>query len=863
VDDAFAHRPAEELMSAQRAGCVLADALSFPRAAMRELVRGRYQVRKLRFELDEEGKGEILYQLVGQGRTFHFFLVSDLLPESVKIDRNFAQGWDAMGVLCEGEWSAQREAHLRREVPRQRAGYADYDTLMYARGNRSGRIFEHVVQSLAEGRQPEMALLAPIGYILRTTAFIGNGQLGTRPLSGYEPDHPFRRPYHAQFFSAFMLREYVFDLVEHLARVRNPDAARLAPAYRRYIGVGNSAATGLAAYAANHARQMQQWTRVHEEALVAAVRKFNRLTAGDTTRLLTLLERAIRYFDEGDKGEDGVFTPPAQTAAGLRRIARELLILSSSVRADKKTISLPRLVTWARTHVGGEAVEVFHSLLLELDPALADAFVDDFLAEDEEELPAETSAGEMLALLHRDFGWMLHAPLEQDDTYFWYRCSSAPRDIRRGLRGRVPALEFETNLDMPRRVRELAAVLRDQPASASLASVLAAHPELRHAAARAQALSQDGNGVLREQWLSARYSPFNAIRFVLSFYGMEKFEAAPPKSVRGTFMQGAPIAEDVAQGRDGAWPHPLIPDAAADLRIEELAPAPPNSGRPTPVTIACGELAAPQALRIAPDELRRMIAIALQGHGMPLGHAQENARWALCEQAYASGGVRSVLDHVREGGIRSQPRLEGGLRDGRVIEVDARGSSALNWAALAADVAIERVFASNGSHARVRVTNARDPRIVRTLVQRCAGRGLAAALLWRSDGETGLAAAGPQGEGSWLALASLSASDVERLAPDVADLVLSMAQGFVMLCARPERSQAREQLRQLTGSGLCEVPFMQPAEVARMHFRWHREGVVIARAEFDALQAAGAALLVPQSHEALVLHEGADPLKTF
>ncbi len=225
MDETFGPRPPEELMSAERAGCVLPDALSFPRAAMRELVRGGYRLHKLRFELDEEGKGEILYQLVGQGRAFHFFLVSDLLPESVKIDRNFAQGWDAMGVLCEGEWTAQREAHLRREVPRQRAGYADYDTLMYARGNRSGRIFEHVVQSLAEGRQPDMALLAPIGYILRTTAFIGNGQLGTRPLSGYEPDHPFRRPYHAQFFSAFMLREYVFDLVEHLARVRNPRAA--------------------------------------------------------------------------------------------------------------------------------------------------------------------------------------------------------------------------------------------------------------------------------------------------------------------------------------------------------------------------------------------------------------------------------------------------------------------------------------------------------------------------------------------------------------------------------------------------------------------------------------------------------------
>ena len=126
-------------MSPARAAAIVPNALSFPRATMRELVRDRYRVEKLRFDLDAEGRGEILYRLVGGGWTFHFFLVSHKLPEAAKTDRNFAQSWDAMGVLCQGEWTAEREAHLRREVPKQRAGYADYDTLIYARGNRSAR----------------------------------------------------------------------------------------------------------------------------------------------------------------------------------------------------------------------------------------------------------------------------------------------------------------------------------------------------------------------------------------------------------------------------------------------------------------------------------------------------------------------------------------------------------------------------------------------------------------------------------------------------------------------------------------------------------------------------------------------------
>src|ERR1700712_164234 len=94
---AFTPRPAGVMMGTERARAVVPDALSFPRAAMRELVRARFQVEKLRFELDAEGRGEILYRMTGAGRVFHFFLVSDLLPEDKKTDRNYAASWDAMG----------------------------------------------------------------------------------------------------------------------------------------------------------------------------------------------------------------------------------------------------------------------------------------------------------------------------------------------------------------------------------------------------------------------------------------------------------------------------------------------------------------------------------------------------------------------------------------------------------------------------------------------------------------------------------------------------------------------------------------------------------------------------------------------
>lgn len=866
MHDCFGPRAADVTMSAGRANVVLPDALSFPRAAMRELVLGRYCVRKLRFELDAEGKGEVLYQLVGQGRIFHFFLVSDLIPEGAKTDRNFAQGWDAMGVLCEGEWTARREAHLRREVPRQRAGYADYDTLMYARGNRSGRIFEHVVESLANGRQPDMRLLAPIGYILRTTAFIGNGQLGTRPLSGYEPEHPFRRPYHAQFFSAFMLREFVFDLVEHLALLRNPDAARLAPEYRRYLGLGNSAATGLAAYAVNNARQLQQWTRVHEEALVRAVQASPVLAESAGARFRVLLGRAVQYFDEAGKPGDGVFATPEQTGAGLRAIGDQISEGGRFFDAREKTISLVDLIAWARTHVGGEALEVLHSLVLELHPRVAEDFVDDFIVGEESVLRAEATAGEMLAMLKERFDWVLDAEGADDHTYFWYRCTSAPRDVRRGLRGRLPHVEFESNFELPRKINELFAHLQALPTPTRLGTALAGRPDLRHVAQRVQALGRDECGVLREQWLSAQYQPFGSIRFVLSFFGMEKFEAAMPKSVRGTFLQGAPIAEDVALGREGTWPYPLMPALHAPLQLEQLAPLPPNAGRATRVS-ASVDVEAPEDLRIAPGELKRMITSALQGHGMPLGVAEESAAYAVFEHARGRPAVQAVLrqaaDRLVAAVVPSVKRIHRGARS--EIHFDAQRHSALATAALAADLAIEAILGLGQSRVSVRVSNATEPWLVQSLVQRCARRGLASMLLWRGRNDSGLAAGGPQEQGCWYAQATgpVALSSAEQSADSPPAAFASSDEGYLLVCARAVGGSPEDQMALLADSQ-CSGASVTPArELDALRFCWEREGIPISRHDFAALERAGASILVPQASEHMVLREGADPLKTF
>ncbi len=900
----IALRPAARVMSPEHAAVSVANALSFPRATMREMLRDRYRIEKLRFELDAQGRGEVLYRIVAADWIFHFFLVADLLPEEAKTDRNFAQGWDAMGVLCQGDWTPEREALLRREVPRQRAGYADYDTLMYARGNRSARVFDHVVESLAAGGQPDPKILAPVGYILRTTAFIGNGQLGTRPLAGFEPGHPLRRPYHAQFCSAFALREYVFDLADHLARVRNPGAARLSPAMRRYIGLGNSAATGLTAFAFNHPHFMHSWTLAVEQAHAKVGAKSAGRRDPVLDRCLALLDKAVRYYREGAKEGDGVFLTPQSIAGELRQVRDRLESYRSAPGPDSGA-TWQALSDELLEDTGAETREVLSSILLELYPDVVDAQVDAFQAGERCGVQADMTAGELLALLERDYGWAVELSRETSATCcFWYRCSSAPRDIRRARRGGMPEYETETNMDTALQAGRLHDCLRRVPAGTSVARVLCDRPDLRHIAARVQSLAGLAYAEVRHRCLAADFSPFESIRYVLTFYGMEKFDAAKPKSVRGTFMQGAPIAEDVARGRDADWPFPLMPDPLRDAGdpLHYLEPL-PISTQPVPGRRQAPPAQATDLLRIAPGELARMAQIALQGHGLALGIAEDAGGLVAFEQACGADAVQALLDAFSQSLISSQAAARIRLaHDASAqqpwFQFDAGGAAGIACAAQAHDLAVAQAGASRTRVGLAAVRSTRKPGMMKELVLRAASKGLIGVLAWRDRDDperpAGYAAAGPDGAAAWFACGRLDCASVDfgRLMQDVMpgatdDAVFAAARdlagafaeatahmleppvarsgqepSYVLMYLKPGREHASQAMAQAVMARGPDT-FWRGEELEERRQGWLRYGLALTRARFDALGQAGNSLLVSQADERRLLPEGADPLKTF
>jgi hypothetical protein len=365
----------------------------------------------------------------------------------------------------------------------------------------------------------------------------------------------------------------------------------------------------------------------------------------------------------------------------------------------------------------------------------------------------------------------------------------------------------------------------------SVADLLSAHPECRHIVARAQTLAGMQYAELRVNWLAKDFLPFAPVRFILAFKGMEKFESVMPKQVRGAFLQGAPIAEDVAQGREGEWPYPLMPLAGQGGGA--LAPLPPAG------LGALRSSASPperQQLRIAPVDLARSVYTALQARGAALGVAEAAANLVVFAQGCGQDAVGELLSSL------------------------AGGTGALLAAPAALDLACVRALtAPDGIGIHV-VADASAPYLLAEVALRAAERGLLGLVVWPS----GLSLAGPGAGGPWYASTLATGPAIARetaamLSPEAGKVVAGLGeQSFAVVCLRPPLPENCESV-----AGRMDFSW-NSTELARRRARWQREGLSITRAQYDALGEAAAALWVPDEQEQrLRPNESTDALKVF
>jgi hypothetical protein len=841
-------RHPDMVMSPARAAAAYPTALSFSRSLVRKMQAERWRIERLRIDLDGEGRGEGLYRVIPRsGGAFHFFAISNVFAPGEKVDRSFGINWDVSAAICQGEWTASREAVLREEIPKQYEGRYDADVLCFCRGNRSERIFDEVVDSLGEGRQPDTAMLASVGYILRSTAFAGNGLFGMKPFEGLGAAHPLGSPYDVQILAAFLLREFVFDLVDSMALARGTGAVRLDRRLKRYLGVGNSAGLGLIPFLANHPRIIDRWVRAQEEALAQA--RARQVTAGDPAAqaYLALARKAARYFAEDPRDGNGIF-------ASFERLAGDAASLIARLEARLGRIAEPApwatLIDEAAHRLHPETVEIANGLLLELYPDIVAHAERGMEALEEVEFEPEMTAGELRALARRDFGWLVtDGPRPPDETgFFWYYPVEAPYEPRRALRGRGLGFEHESPMDLPRALDALVALLSSTAPDASAAEIVARRPDLRAVIARVQATAGLGYADLRQNYIAADFTPFAACRFLLAFYGMEKFDPRPPRSTKGALLQGAPLADEIETGTAGEWPFPLVPDLAPGSRATgtpKLVPLraleSPEVSVQTIQKLAAGSEAAirhTDPSHLFPLELRKLFTKAFLSQGCSLGVAEVLTRLVVPATALGLDTLDDILAAFEGWTAADGPRLREAAR------LDAGGAPA--FAALPAAIDLACAAATAAEPGICRIEGARASALVGAGALGLARRGHFGVIADGTRGHVWIAGPGP--DAAWLArseesepprdLMGLIAPDPDRSpalqggAPDGGVTVICLRRAGPSACPTPGCSEQ-----------------WSPATIAAATARMNAEGLPVTAATFARLSRLAKRALVPEAVE--------------
>jgi len=553
-DKVIGKRPPSQVMRLARLGALHQSRLSFMRQLTRRMQTEGWTFSRRVFSIDAQGTGHAVFTAHTPHRDYSLVAFAHDLPAERRSDRVIADAWDATFTLFDGIPDDADIARLSANVPLQEAGRLTEKELTLSRANRSARVWEHVVESLAAGQQPDRSTIDKVGYLMRTTAVYGSGKFGAADREVLATRSEFAAPFQVEMLTVYLIRAFVRDLVEHMARVHGGDkAVRLEASVARSIGIGNSTGLGMAPFIVNHPRLFDHWIAAREEAL-ARVRGLRRASVRDLAIFEDLLRRsclsAMRWHT----------THPLQ-AERVVELRADLERLQAHVRTIDLHGDWPwdRLYRWAERNLGLECQECLVSLLFEPYGALVDELTEHMATDEAAERPIDgsMSIAALRMLLEENYRWALSLDWRgrASSARAWY-VSAEKLEPRLGERFEEPLEAYEQPLAPARDMLSLLNALVAWPEASPLAEFLLRHPEHRQAVRRVQVVACAPYAEIHDNTIDAAMLPIDMLRAKLSFFGAVRFDPRSDRWVRICLYGDAPYPDELATGDADHWPYP-------------------------------------------------------------------------------------------------------------------------------------------------------------------------------------------------------------------------------------------------------------------------------------------------------------------
>ena len=545
-------RKPEFVMKLNRLGSFHQSKLSFLRSFIREFKDWDFQTHKLL--LDEKGFGHGVYVVQKDQKQYSLVCFSNHLNDDERSDRVIATKWDASFVLYDGIPADEDIERLKANVPLQEQGRVSEKELCLSRANKSVRVFEHVVDHLSKGNQPDINLLYSVGYLYRTTAVYGSGKFGLADRIKIQDRGELKGPFRLEMMLVYLARQFTFDVVNHVAYHRSPQTAvKLSDDISRNLGIGNSTGLGMAPFIVNHPALLNQWISAKERALqsIRSITTVKKSEKNIFQKFLLIIQENIKFW---------------KTDSDYQLRKNEQL-LDDLVKFQDYFNNTPteeffwnKIYEWAEKNTHAECCEFLVSLMMEVYPNIVEPLSYEMSIDEEEYFDIDTtrSIQDVCELIEKQYAWLLKINFDQKDNIynFWYY-SKNKQEPRLSDRFNEEGAELELPLAIARDIHHLYKELKSMNKLGDLGSYLLKNQQYRHVLRRVFICEKLPYSEIQDNTISKSLIPVDMLRLKLSFFGATRFDPRSDRWVRITMYQGAPLMKEIAQSIDD-WSYKKI-----------------------------------------------------------------------------------------------------------------------------------------------------------------------------------------------------------------------------------------------------------------------------------------------------------------
>jgi len=541
-------RDPKVIMKLSKLGSFHQSKLSFLRSFLKEFKDWKYK-RDL-FELDENGYGRAVYSLRKNNITYSLVCFANPLNDEERSDRVIATKWDAAFVLYDGIPAKKDLERLYKEVPKQEIGRLSYKELTLSRANKSMRVFNHVVESLSQGIQPDKEKLLEVGYLYRTTAVYGSGKFGLADRFRIKNRDEICGPFRLEMMLVYLVRQFTFDQVNHIAKQKNPKkAVELDKEICRNLGIGNSTGLGMAPFIVNHPTLLNNWILAREISL-KKIREIKNIKDNESELFKNFLKKSLKNITSWNT--DNEFQK--KKILGLLRDMEKLINFLNKDFDFKVKYSFNELYLWCEQNLEDECIEYVVSLMMEPYDKIISPLIKEMNVDEEKyfNIPAQRSIENLRDILKKNYSEIIKIDFskKENNQNFWF-ISKNKEEPRLADRYIEHGSELEQPLAIARDIKILYERILNKKNNLSVGRFLIENNDLRHVVRRAFISETFPYAEIQDNIIGSKLMPIDMLRLKLSFFGAVKFDPRSDKWLRISMFQGAPLPNDLEYFDDG------------------------------------------------------------------------------------------------------------------------------------------------------------------------------------------------------------------------------------------------------------------------------------------------------------------------